>query len=444
MNRWLIGVSLAIVLVLFFQNCADLDAPTGLQNSSSQSPEPLPEPTPEPAPMPTPQPMPPPMPSDPLTDYQKSSNSGPLTAGLTHTCAIKNGALFCWGNNTNGKLGTGNTSSRTIPTAVSGMETGVQAVAAGESHTCAIKGGALYCWGTGASYRLGTGTTANAAFPQAVFNMNAGVTAVSAGRDHTCAIKDGSLYCWGTSNVGQSGLASAAPQQVPYKVPNFDGVTAVAAGNQHTCAIKGGALYCWGNNSNGQLGLGNTTTTAGRNPTAVQLNPVMGFESDTVAVAASDRTTCARKSNGSLYCWGYNQFGQVGVNSTATSITTPRAVPGFEQKTTHLSANFTHVCAIKDTGLYCWGSNETGQLGQNNRGNTLRSPPPNPVVVLLQTGEQFIHVAAGGQNGSTLYRLSHTCGYTNQNRVLCWGDNNAGQIGDNTTQDKVAPVAIGL
>jgi len=128
-----------------------------------------------------------------------------FSAGENHACGIRNGALYCWGDNTYGQSGTGGTT-----TPVPNMTSGVTAVDAGAHHTCAIKSGALYCWGLGQS-----GTTTP------VPDMTSGVTAVDAGASHTCAIRNGALLCWGYNNSGQLGDGTTTNRTTPVTVTNM-------------------------------------------------------------------------------------------------------------------------------------------------------------------------------------------------------------------------------
>ena len=176
-------------------------------------------------------------------------NSGvtAVDAGAYHTCALKGGQVYCWGYNHFGQLGDGSGgpgTNRTTPTLVEDGamgNSGVTAVAAGVYHTCAIKSGALYCWGYNYYGQLGNGTTSNSSTPVAVANMGSGVTAVAAGAVHTCALKGGQVYCWGHNGYGQLGGSNLATNT---PVTNMgSGVTAVAAGYHHTCAQQGGQVY---------------------------------------------------------------------------------------------------------------------------------------------------------------------------------------------------------
>ena len=199
-------------------------------------------------------------------------------------------------------------SKETTPTQVPGLTSGVTAVSvsASGSHTCAIHNGALKCWGYNSYGRLGDGTTEQRTTPTQT-DLTSGVTAVSAGGSHTCAIHNGALKCWGRNLNTQLGVIPFTIQRTtPTQVTDLtSGVTAVSAGNNHTCAIHNGALKCWGDNYYGQLGDG--TTEQRTTPTQVHIIyaytcssggvPVRGFI--TVSNSAA-RVNCAYCSRGYL------------------------------------------------------------------------------------------------------------------------------------------------
>jgi len=166
-----------------------------------------------------------------------------VDAGGSYTCAIESGALYCWGLNYTSQLGASSSQTcripsildpypcSTIPLAVTDMGSGVTAVAAGGGHTCAIKSGALYCWGGNDEGELGDGTTTRRTTPVAVQNMGSGATAVAADGYHTCAIKSGALYCWGWNYEGELGDGTTTKRTTPVAVQNMgSGVTVFAAG----------------------------------------------------------------------------------------------------------------------------------------------------------------------------------------------------------------------
>ena len=147
-------------------------------------------------------------------------------------------------------------------------------------------------------------------------------SAVSTGWSNTCTIRDEILKCWGANSEGQLGIGSYVDQNTPQSVLLGTGRTAVSVsgGASHVCAIlDNGSLMCWGNNFYGQLGIGSTIDQ--NTPTTVSL----GIGRTAVSVDTGDYHTCAVLDNGSLFCWGWNAYGQLGINST-TQQTTPQHV----------------------------------------------------------------------------------------------------------------------
>jgi len=189
----------------------------------------------------------------------------------------------------------------------------------------------------------------------------------------------------------------------------------VAAGGSHTCAIKtNGSLWCWGNNLFGQLG---DRTYTDRN-TPVQIMP-----SGATSVSLGGSHTCAIKTNGSLWCWGANGDGELG-DGTDTAKNTPVQIMSSGVSSVELGQDYT--CAVKTNGsLWCWGYNGYGQLGDGT--NTSRNAP----VQVMSSG--VVSVALG---------YYHTCVIKTNGSLWCWGNNTSGQIGDGTNIDKNTPVQI--
>jgi len=360
-----------------------------------------------------------------------------IAGGRAHTCAIKSGALYCWGWNGLGQLGDGTYTDRTTPTLVADGamgNSGVTAVAAGGWHTCALKGGQVYCWGWNGAGRLGDGTTMTRTTPTLVADGamgNSGVTAVAAGASHTCALKGGKVYCWGWNLVGQLGDGTTTQRITPTLVADGamgnSGVTAVAAGASHTCALKGGQVYCWGANGLGQLG--DETTTPRNTPTLVA-DGVMG-NSGVTAVAAGVGHTCALKG-GQVYCWGWNSDGQLGDGTTTPRNTPTLVADGVmgNSGVTAIAAIGWHTCALKSGKVYCWGENYYGQLGDGT--TTDRTTP-----TLMADG-------AMGNSGVTAVAAGwdHTLGLKDTTCLFAWGWNDYGQLGDGTTTDRTTPVQV--
>jgi len=344
-----------------------------------------------------------------------------VAVGQYHTCALKAGGVMCWGYNGFGQLGDGTTTQRSTPVAVSGLESGVAAIGAGSSHTCAVTmGGGVPCWGKNDSGQLGDGTTTNQSTPTAVSGLASGVTAVATGSAHTCALKTGDgVLCWGDNGAGQLGDGTMTNRLTPTAVSGLaSGVTAVAVGQYHTCALKAGGVMCWGYNGFGQLGDGTTTNRS--TPTAVS-----GLASGATSVAGYSHT-CAVTMGGGVLCWGFNVSGQLG-DGTTTNRSTPTA-SGLASGVTSVAAGDSHTCALTTAGgVLCWGRPYSGQLGD---GTTMDRSTPTPVSGLSSGATS---VAAGS---------SHTCALTTAGGVLCWGFNDGGQLGDGTTTNRSTPTAV--
>ena len=192
----------------------------------------------------------------------------------------------------------------------------------------------------------------------------------------------------------------------------------------YTCALTNeGKAYCWGWNQYGRLG--NNSTTNSSTPVAVQMPAGVSFQS----IAAGNIHACALTTEGKAYCWGWNQYGQLGNNSTANS-STPVAVQmpagvSFQS----IAAGNIHTCALTTTGqAYCWGYGGSGQLGNNSTAISRI-----PVAVQMPAGVSFQFIAAG---------YYHTCALTNEGKAYCWGQGSSGRLGNNSTTDSRIPVAV--
>jgi alpha-tubulin suppressor-like RCC1 family protein len=282
-----------------------------------------------------------------------------LSAGYVHTCATANGAAYCWGANSYGQLGNGSVSESSPPAVVAGLASGVTNLAAGYYHTCATVTGAAKCWGVNANYQLGNNSTTNSPVPVQVTGLTAGVGIVAGTWYHTCATVSGALKCWGAGTSGQLGNGSTSQSGVPVQVSGLtSGVTSFALGGNFTCAVANGAASCWGLNSSGQLGNG---TMANSNVPV----PVSGLGLGVTNISTGNMHACATMSGGAAKCWGYNNHGQVGNNSTANT-PLPTTVIGLASGVSRVVAGYYFNCALLTSGnVKCWGDNSNGQLGDS-------------------------------------------------------------------------------
>jgi len=189
-----------------------------------------------------------------------------VAAGESHTCVLVNGGVQCWGNNQMGQLGNNsiNPGSK-VPVQVDGLTTGVTAIAAGRSHTCAVVNGGVQCWGGNSDGQLGNTSIAQDMYsgskvPVQVEGLTSGVTAIAASLWNTCAVVDGGVQCWGANYYGQLGNNSTTKSAVPVQAEGLTtGATAIAVGATHSCAVVDNAVQCWGENPDGELGNDSTT-----------------------------------------------------------------------------------------------------------------------------------------------------------------------------------------
>lgn len=348
-----------------------------------------------------------------------------LAAGNNAVCAVRQGRLFCWGLNQNGDLGVGDTNERTIPTAVASMQTGVTTVSVGLLHGCAIKSGGLYCWGWNGVGQVGIGGTSGSVLnPSAVVNMNAGVTKVAAGTLHTCAIKSGLVYCWGSNSSGEIGIGSTGGNiATPVHVTLPESVIDVATGQETSCAIgQSGALYCWGRNDYGQIGDGTTTNR----PSPVQISMGSGVTVSKIALSISYNYACAI-TNVDVRCWGQNDNGELG-NGTQTASSVPTIVTGLQGNTfTDITTGGETTCIVASGAVRCWGTNAYGVLDTSSHVGMSLVPVP---AVNLASGVSIIRAA-----------LNYNCAIQN-GLGLCWGRDQGGNLGTNVVGDNPAPSPI--
>lgn len=348
-----------------------------------------------------------------------------LSVGSDNTIAIKaDGKIWGWGNNGLGALGLGKFSgSQITPTPSNDTSTFTQIASGGNSFSIALKSdGTLWATGSNTYGFLGIGNYEN----EKSFTQIGSATdwkSISAGGSHVLAIKtDGTLWAWGANNEGQLGNGTKTMSNVPIQIGVETNWQHVSAGGYYfSAAIKtDGTLWVWGNDSYGQLGNGQITIHY-TIPTKIDT------ATDWQKISAGQYQMIAIKNNGTLWAWGDNSAGSIGIGNT-----TPVSVPiqvGIANNWKQISAGNLTSYAIKTDGtLWAWGYNSNGQLGD---GTTTQKTIPTQIG--LETNWQLV---AGAM--SYYYAVA----LKNDGSAWSWGINNFGVLGDGTTIQRTTPIPI--
>jgi alpha-tubulin suppressor-like RCC1 family protein len=342
-----------------------------------------------------------------------------LSAGHQHSLALcSDGTVSSWGYNAWGQLGNNSTFDSGRPVAVTTIGTPlagkvVVAVSAASDHSLALcSDGTLVSWGENGVGELGNGTvSAMSTVPVAVTIAGTplegrSVAAAAAGSGHNLALcSDGTLVAWGQNLFGQFGDNTFTNSSVPVAVTTAGtplqgkSIAAIAVGGSHNLALcSDGTLASWGENSYGKLG--NNSTTNSNVPVAVTTMGTALEGKTVVAVAAGSSHSLALCSDGTVVSWGLNQYGQLGNNSTTTSlvpvaVTTAGTVLAGKTVVA-ITAGYSHCMATCSDGtVITWGYGGNGQLGNNSWANS--HVPVAVSTSMLNTGEN-ITLAASGPN----------------------------------------------
>jgi alpha-tubulin suppressor-like RCC1 family protein len=382
-----------------------------------------------------------------------------VATGQAHACIFTNWEaahpFYCWGDNGMGQVGIGTvTLSEPLPRPVadiSGLGGGAilePQIVAGGAHTCSFtSGGGLKCWGANSNGQLGDGTTTDRLNPVDVAGMGSDVKSLALGQNFTCALLPwGRLKCWGDNTHGQIGDGSNTDSPLPVTILAGVTVRQVAAGEAHACVLTlAESVLCWGDNTYGQLGDGTIDEST---------SPVVAIASGAVGIALGGSTSCAVMSGGGVKCWGLGDVGQLGDGGSGSGhkqlLATDVQVSGggLLAGATQVAVGANFGCALLAGRLVdCWGKNDTGQLGQGITSalSVVASP------VLVEAGgnplQGATQVTAGG---------AHACVRMYTDRLKCWGQGEAGQLGDgssgsgaysalpNTVVDHYAPYATSI
>ena len=383
-----------------------------------------------------------------------------VSAGESHTCALADaGQVLCWGSNGSGELGIGTdlgpescdgAPCSTRPVLVSGGLAFRQVSAEGRFHSCGVAtDDRAYCWGGNQLGQLGTGTESPTFSPALVAGGHRW-RQMSAGTNHTCGVTlDHEAYCWGHNQAGRLGNGTQNGSRVPVRVTRRIAWRSISAGEQFTCGVASDLrAFCWGENTAGQLGIGDASGLescfTGDNSVPCSTRPLRVVRKLAYDHVAARHSHACGVAGADAYCWGSNG-GKLGIRTftgpeecSADLIacsTRPVRVAG-RLSFRLVTAGDSHTCALTNENLgYCWGGNSVGQLGAGFSSGPERCDDvkcsTTPIAVL--GGLAFRDLDAGSR---------HTCAVRTDFAVFCWGANEAGQLGDGTTDRRVRPRRI--
>jgi alpha-tubulin suppressor-like RCC1 family protein len=290
-------------------------------------------------------------------------------------------------------------------------------LATGYFHACAVVNSKLYCWGQSSDGELGLPLGEDIG-PRVISVSSP--RAPAAGRAHSCVLDNtGRVYCFGDNQFGQLGSGDPEPQNAtPSLVTLPAPAVALASSFDHNCALLSDAsLWCWGANREGQLGLGDT------HPGADHFEPVrVGTQHDWTFVSTGQGHSCGIRAPGSLYCWGRNTGFQIGQGSSEPQqYRSPQRV-GADTDWVEVSAGQNDTCARKRSGtIYCWGNPEGGALAVGDA-----SPRSTPTLV--PEIDDWLSVSTN---------TFHTCGVRKNGQIWCAGRNTEGELGASNLVDVV-------
>ena len=335
-----------------------------------------------------------------------------LALGGQHSCALlSSGKVRCWGDNIDGQLGTGTTTSSLAPVEVPGLTDIVQ-ISSGAAHTCALnQSNEVYCWGNNTQGQIGTGNTLTQTTPQRVTGLPNSISSIAVGNFSSCALDTtGDIYCWGDNRFGALGFDSMGNMVTQPTKADLTGATAIAAGGGNTCAIKSGEVHCWGD------------LLTSVSPDTPWMSAEIQGASNITQISVGLTHACALSNNNAVLCWGANFAGQLGTNDMIDSAINAKVTlkpSGSQQLSSivEIKAGGFFSCAISSLDkVYCWGQNGQGQLGINTGQDQLR-----PVELVTLNASSTATLGLG---------TFHACRASESGQVDCWGENQSGQLGN--------------
>lgn len=364
-----------------------------------------------------------------------------ITIYNAHSVAFKNNSAMAWGYNGSGQLGNGVTNTSNTPVSV--LEdgrplTGLKGISAGSAHTLAFyNNSTVRAWGANFSGQLGNETTSNGVLTPVKVSGLSRVKAVAAGGNHSLALTNySSVWSWGNNFAGQLGNNTTISQSKPVQVTDgsaiLGNVRQIAAGGSHSLALKyDGTVWAWGYNEYGQLGQGAAITSSSPLPLPVAgLGPVK-------LIAAGGAFSVAVDTSDRVWVWGYNGFGQLGLPAATRFSGAPQQIAGLTGTVEAVSAGLSHILVLLNNAgamsVWGWGFNGFGQLGiVIENGVPVKITPEGvvsaPKLITDITGA--FNPAVLTVNGmSPILAVGHHSMARTDSGLFAWGNNNFGQLG---------------
>jgi alpha-tubulin suppressor-like RCC1 family protein len=347
-----------------------------------------------------------------------------ISSGSYHTIGIdKNGLVWGWGNNQYGQIG--NNSDQTniyTPISIQGIKKTFCKIMSGQNYTIVIdKNGLVWGWGSNGASQLGDNTGINRCTPVSILGAKKTFCNISAHNGNNVMGIDnkGQVWGWGYNNNGKLGINSIINKCTPVSILGAKKTFCIiAAGNNHTMGINNrGQVWGWGYNNNGQLGI---------NSIIDKCTPVsiLGVKKTFCKITAGNNYTLGIDKNGLVWCWGNNNYGQLGDNSLSVRCT-PVSILGVKKTFCEISAGYNNTGGIDKNGqVWGWGYNYYGQLGDNS--NVSRLTP----VSILGTKKTFCKI---------YFSISTTIAMDYKYQIWGWGNNNSLTL---TAIDTTTPIRV--
>jgi alpha-tubulin suppressor-like RCC1 family protein/PKD repeat protein len=345
------------------------------------------------------------------------------------------GKAYAFGLNDEGQLGTGDHLNQVRPVHILNQ---IYRLSTGENHAAAITtDGNVLIWGSNDYFQLGIENILFADSPQPLTHLTH-IHSLAFGSKHSLALdKLGRIWAWGYNFYGQAGIESSSNQAVPVVITkdasnqDLNKMIAITAGEDHSVALDEiGTVWAWGKNNWGQLGDGSFLLH--RQPMPVK-NEDGSYFQGVLAISASANFVLAITNEGDVWAWGDNSKGQLGISTKKTSFTYPVRI-NINVPCKSIAAGHQHALALTHDGhVLSWGANDYGQLGNGSQTSSYT-----PVMVILEDETPLSDVqsiAAGDE---------HSMAILSDGRVMTWGKNSEGQLGDGTPTDRKYPVPVVL